>query len=722
MKNSIQKVRVGIIGGGAIAEIYHLPALQSHSRTCDSIVVADTNTERLATLREKFTLADTVEDYRQLAGKVDAVVVATPPASHFPICKWCLENGLHVLCEKPLTEDIAEAKELVTLAKNQNLRLVVNQTRRHFPTYQKIRELIRSGTLGELNSITYHDGVEFDWPAATPHHFAPSAKGAWSDTGVHLLDTIAFWLGDGLELKESFNDSLGGPEAMATVRLTQGACDVEIKVSRLGRLKNGFEIVGTNATIEAEAEEWSEVVVRYHSGGIKRHRCGSRKRVYTDFAVPMLEDFLDSVNSKRNSLAAAESVLPTVELLDEAYRRVEPYRMNWNNAEHLNWSNDLELPGIEQVLVTGASGFLGGRIVDLMHDRNWAKPVGMIRQWSRAARISRRPVESRLCDITKAEQVEAAVEGVQAIVHCAKTDDRESIVGGTRHLLDAALRNGVKKFVFISTAEVYGPEVTGEVLESQATPQTGRLYGDAKVEAEQVCMEYAEKGLQVVVLRPSLIYGPFSTSWSTDIAKRLLSGNWGTFEDHGNGFANLVYVDDLIQAIMRCLSRETVSGSAYNVNGPDKLTWNSYFQKFNDLIGSEPLPAISATKSRLRTWVMDRVSQAADLVLNRYEDKLMEIYLRGGWPSKIMKRIKGELTSTPSAGELNDLFSRQAYYSDAKARQELGYRPNFDIDSGIAQTVCWLRLHEVVSSDAAAVGFLKQQVRSTSVEAEELTV
>lgn len=119
---------------------------------------------------------------------------------------------------------------------------------------------------------------------------------------------------------------------------------------------------------------------------------------------------------------------------------------------------------------------------------------------------------------------------------------------------------------------------------------------------------------------------------------------------------------------------------------------------------------------------MDRVGQAADLVLDRYEDKLMEIYLRGGWPSKVMKRIKGELTSTPSSGELNDLFSRQAYYSDAKAREELGYCPAFDIDLGIAKTVCWLRLHEVVPSDAAALEFLQQKLCASDVEAEELAV
>ncbi len=117
----------------------------------------------------------------------------------------------------------------------------MNQTRRFFPTYQKIRELIASGSLGELKSIRYHDGVEFNWPAASPHHFSKGAKGAWSDTGVHLVDTICYWLGNQTpELVESLNDSFGGPEAMSTVRLKHRECSIELKVSRLGAIVEQF--------------------------------------------------------------------------------------------------------------------------------------------------------------------------------------------------------------------------------------------------------------------------------------------------------------------------------------------------------------------------------------------------------------------------------------------------------------------------------------------------
>ena len=705
--SSIGPPSIGMIGCGAIAEIYHLPALQHIAGIPDRLWLAEPNSNRLAEMREKFSSAGGVSDYRDLEGKVDGVIIATPPSSHYEICKFFLERGIHVLSEKPLTENFEEAAELVRIAEDNDAKLAVNQTRRFFPTYQKIRDLIAEGAIGELQSIKYHDGVEFDWPASSPHHFAPGAQGAWSDTGVHLLDTVCYWLNadqaDGTDaetpkLVESLNDSHGGPEAMATVRLKHKQCDVEIKVSRLGRLMNGYKIVGSLGSIEASAEEFATVDVRLHNGGGKVHRVGSRKLKYVDFAKPLLENFIQVVAGKAEPIVSGASVVPTVKLLEEAYQAPQRYRMPWNDkiaALAEDWNLSADQPKL-RVLVTGASGFVGGRVVECLLQSGIATPVAAIRSWSRAARVARFGSELVICDICDADQVDKAVAGVDAIIHLAKTDDRDSIVGGTRNLLDAAVKHGVDKFVFLSTAEVYGPEVPEEVTETQPRPKTGRLYGDAKVEAEELCGEYHDKGLRPTILRPSLIYGPFSTSWTTDFAKRLESGNWGTFDGHCNGKANLIHVDDLVQAIMRSLTCEAARGQAFNVNGPEVMSWNSYFQHFNDALGRKPLPKISATKSKLRTKVMDTFGFMADKVVDRFEDKLMEIYLQGGWPTKVMKRIKGTLNSTPSGNELNDLFARDVVYEDQKAHEVLGYEPNFDMNEGLRRSVEWLHLNEVL--------------------------
>jgi hypothetical protein len=108
--------------------------------------------------------------------------------------------------------------------------------------------------------------------------------------------------------------------------------------------------------------------------------------------------------------------------------------------------------------------------------------------------------------------------------------------------------------------------------------------------------------------------------------------------------------------------------------------------------------AISPTKSRMRTFVMDSIGRCTTFAKSRWEDKLMEIYLRGGIAGRWMKRLRNALKSTPSTGELTNLYSRKANYDDVKIKQQLGYCPKFDLSTGIAQTIQWLTLHEMVES------------------------
>lgn len=98
---------------------------------------------------------------------------------------------------------------------------------------------------------------------------------------------------------------------------------------------------------------------------------------------------------------------------------------------------------------------------------------------------------------------------------------------------------------------------------------------------------------------------------------------------------------------------------------------------------------------------MDVARGVTSAIKTRFQDRLMEIYLRGGWASRVMKRIKGQLDMTPSGAELDDLYSRQASYEDDKIRKVLGYQPAFDLATGIERTIQWLRHHERIRSTPA---------------------
>lgn len=348
------------------------------------------------------------------------------------------------------------------------------------------------------------------------------------------------------------------------------------------------------------------------------------------------------------------------------------------------------------ILVTGATGFIGGRLVETLYLSGSANVRAGIRRWSSAARIARFPCEVRLCDVLDKKQIAQAMAGTTAIVHCA-VGGREVIIQGTKNMLDVALRLGIERFVHLSTAEVYG-NVSGKVDEAFPYQYTGNEYADSKIEAEKLCWEFSAKGVPVTVLRPSIVYGPFSETWTVGFAERLQSGNWGIFEDYGEGICNLVYVDDLVSGILLAVNHKNAVREAFNINGPEKITWNQYFQSFSDALGMPKLCEIPAARSRLKSAVRDRISSFARYFLDRFDDTIMDIYMRGGVVKKAMKQVKNSLNTTPSAAELQNLYSRDALYVTSRAQDMLGYEPKFGLDVGLRMSVLWLDHH----------GFLRQ--------------
>jgi nucleoside-diphosphate-sugar epimerase len=298
-------------------------------------------------------------------------------------------------------------------------------------------------------------------------------------------------------------------------------------------------------------------------------------------------------------------------------------------------------------------------------------------------------MEIVLCDILDPHQIRQAMGGVSCVIHCAKGPSKQSIVQGTRNMLAAALDQGVERFVYLSTAEVYG-NPAGKIDEMLPCQKTGNLYGDAKMEAEETCWEYQAKGLPVTVIRPSIVYGPFSTTWTVEIARKLLSGNWGIFKGHGDGMCNLIYVSDLASAILMAAHDEHAIGEAFNLNGPDRLTWNQYFQRFNEALGLPELRAIEPEGARLRAALIEPVRTAAKFVRNHFEKPIKKVAASYRPAKQLMKYVEQTMKTSARLTDFG-LFSRQAFYTASKVQELIGFKPRFDVEMGLQLTISWLR-------------------------------
>ena len=345
------------------------------------------------------------------------------------------------------------------------------------------------------------------------------------------------------------------------------------------------------------------------------------------------------------------------------------------------------MTGDKPILVTGASGFIGAWIVETLYLRGYTRVRAGIRSWTSAARLARFPVDICLCDVMDNAQLAAASEGVNIIIHCAK-GSRMVNVEGTRNVIDQARTLGISRLVHLSTAEVYG-EPCGVIDETAPLKPRGDEYADSKIEAEKLCWESIARGVPITILRPSIVYGPFCEWWTVRFAERLQSGNWGIFKGVGEGFCNLVYVSDLVSAVLIAAENEAAIGEAFNINGPERLTWNDYFKEFNKALELPDLQEIQPSDLKMKSIFMEQIRRIGYLMLDHYRDPIMKLYQRVASFKKLVKLTQTSVRTTPIPSELR-LFNRSAIYSSQKAEERLGFRSQFDLVRGLQLSVSWL--------------------------------
>jgi predicted dehydrogenase len=240
---------------------------------------------------------------------------------------------VHVLCEKPLCETSEHAREVVSAAEDAGIVVALNQTRRLFPSAQKVRELIGSGAIGRPRSLEYVLGEEFDWPAASDSYFGAKAsgRGILLDNGCHIVDLVCWWLGARPELRSYQDDSFGGTEAVAKLELESAGCRARIHLSWLSRLENGFRVEGETGRIEGGVYDFG--AVRLTTGGRTRTlKSDWQPREFGEFGHVLIDNFLEVLARRAAPIVSAADVLPSLEIIDACYRQRRRFAMPWHDA------------------------------------------------------------------------------------------------------------------------------------------------------------------------------------------------------------------------------------------------------------------------------------------------------------------------------------------------------------------------------------------------------
>jgi nucleoside-diphosphate-sugar epimerase len=320
-----------------------------------------------------------------------------------------------------------------------------------------------------------------------------------------------------------------------------------------------------------------------------------------------------------------------------------------------------------KVLVTGASGLLGGHVADALSARG-DRVRALVRTTSNRKNLEKLPgIELVEGSIEQPDRVREAVDGVDAIVHCAgivkarSSDEFFTVnVGGTSNLVEAARgrAGALKRLVHVSSLEACGPSGDGApVAADQEKPVTA--YGRSKLAAEKVVLS-ARDELPVVILRPAAIYGPRDAE-ILDAFKSIKRGLFPVINE-GRSKAIFIYVTDCAQACVRAIDADVPSGRIYFVDdGCGAIAMRQMFADFERALGKKAL------RARLPVPVLMTVARG------------VEAYGRLTNRAVMLTREKANML-------LQDWVC-----SSESTRKELGWEPKVPWNEGVPRAVEWYR-------------------------------
>lgn len=733
---SMSKLRLGLIGCGAVAEISHLPTV-AESDKAQVVALVDKQVSRAEQLAQKFNVPFVTDDYTRVFDKVDAVIIALPNTMHAPVSIEFLKRGIHALVEKPMALSAAECDAMLEAARSGKATLAVGLVRRFLHAHQLAKRLISNGLLGKIESFDVREGFIYDWPVASDFPFRKeSGGGVLADIGAHTLDTILWWLGD-YQSFEYFDDNTGGVEADCQIHLKmKSGAEGIVELSRTRKLKDTAVIRGEKAAIEVNMFD-SRITLQPSGADVKvigaavdsQHVDLNTSRSYEDALVAQLKDWIEAIRNKQSPCITGEEARRSVALIEACHKQRKAFEMPWLSAAPVKPGHEVNLKG-KKVLVTGGTGFIGSRLVERLVRDCGADVRVLVRNFASASRIARFPVNMVPGDVTDPAAVRRAVEGCEVVFHCAygntgsPAQQREITVKGAENILKAALEHNVKRVVHVSTMSVYGQTPDGDLDESAPRRHSGEVYADSKLEAEKLAFRYFQQhGLPVSVIQPTIVYGPYSATWTLNPIKQLKTGRVILVEG-GDGLCNAVYVDDVVNAILLAATREEAVGQAFLISAKDPVTWREFYGAYEKMLGTKSTIYMTLKDIQSFRRSYQKKNSTINLVMAGFKRNpyillgilqlpaVNRLYRMAKvvTPAPLWNRLRKSflpnnarvtqhsqekpilLLSKKEAG----FYRSRTHFRIGKAERLLGYKPEFPFERGIELTEKWGKFADLI--------------------------
>ena len=325
-------------------------------------------------------------------------------------------------------------------------------------------------------------------------------------------------------------------------------------------------------------------------------------------------------------------------------------------------------------LVTGATGFIGGRLAQRLVAEG-RQVRCLVRESSDRSRLDGLDVEIVVGDLTSPRSLGRATDGCRDVFHCAaRVSDWATVaemeatnVQGTRSLLGASVAAGVRRVVHVSTTDVYAYPGGTAIDETHTATRFANWYAQTKLAAEvEVRRAQETHGLSAVILRPATVYGPGSTEVIGEIARAIRGGHM-LLVDRGRAIAGLSYIDNLVDVALLAVDHEAAAGHALNVSDGLDITWKQLTDDLASGLGCPPV------RWSLPYWLAHGIG----------------FTLEHGY--RVLRRTTRLNTPALLSRQAVQVLGRNQDFSNRRARDVLGWEPRVDYATGLQATLAWLR-------------------------------
>jgi nucleoside-diphosphate-sugar epimerase len=335
----------------------------------------------------------------------------------------------------------------------------------------------------------------------------------------------------------------------------------------------------------------------------------------------------------------------------------------------------------DATVVTGASGWLGTALVHSLTDPEgpWFRntPVrALVRDRAEADRISAVSdlVVPVVGDVTRPETLEPLFGGLDGtvdvlhtagVIHPATTSEFEEVnAGGTRAVLEAAAGIGSRRFVHVSSNSPFGTNAhPGDRFRNDEPYHPYYGYGRSKMHAELAVFDAVDAGLDAVIVRPPWFYGPHQPPRQTTFFRMVRTGRFPVF-GKGDQMRSMVFVDNLVQGVVRAELVETAPGRAWWIADARPYSVSEIVDTVGRALAAEGFDVRAST--RRVPDVVARLAEAADSFLQRTGRYQQQVHVLG----EMNKNIACEIDA---------------------ARRDLGYEPEVELFEGMCRSIRWCR-------------------------------